>query len=135
MGYTPIELPLPLGAPVDQGYVDVEGVEIRHPLRTDTVLKTFWSWKRVGVAKPWKQMLREADLAATRRAPGAADGNVSMNAKKRSREDNKRRGEDLEDGSRRYTGSRGRRRSWWKAGEDNDDGDDDGDDRAGCVVQ
>lgn len=71
------------------------------------IVKVFWSWRRVGVAKGWRETLRdkEREYAESRASSASASP-----------------------GTRTPVGRGGRGKGWWK-------NDETFDDRAGCVVQ
>lgn len=72
------------------------------------VIKVFWSWRRVGVVKGWREVLRDKEKEHAEHSARGGSGNA---------------------GTRAPAGRGGRKRGWWKNDEPFDD------DRAGCVVQ
>lgn len=87
---------------VPMGYTDGE-------LDDRVVIKVFWSWRRVGVAKGWRETLKdkEREIAESRAGSGSSSGAAGANTP---------------------TGRGARSKGWWKNDETYDD-------RAGCVVQ
>jgi F-box/leucine-rich repeat protein 2/20 len=74
-------------------------------LEQKVVIKVFWSWRRVGVSRGWREALKD---------------------KEREHADNE--GGESTAFANRTRGRAGKGKGWWKK-------DDPYDDRAGCVVQ
>lgn len=71
------------------------------------IIKVFWSWRRVGVAKGWRETLKEKERDHAELRAGHGSGSI---------------------GSHNPSGRTGRGRGWWN-------NDETFDDRAACVVQ
>lgn len=74
-------------------------------LEEKVVIKVFWSWRRVGVPRGWREVLKAKEREYEEARGGSGQGAAQM-------------------GGRRA----GKGKGWWKK-------DDPYDDRAGCVVQ
>jgi len=74
-------------------------------LEQKVVIKVFWSWRRVGVAKGWRETLKDREREHTDARAGLSPGSSGTGGAKS-----------------------GKGKGWWKK-------DDPFDDRAGCVVQ